>query len=416
MNVSVRFYLSGATPTATSQGLLEKRVVMSVTGQGERIICYTGFLIEEAYWNRKEQKFLDHHPDALGLNAWLNALRKTARDVYFSMSIKYGKPDRQEYRAMLKKYRLVPYGDMLRTFLLFMEDNATRWAPSTYLKIKSLFQHLRSFSEQYPVKISLESLDSQTLEAFRNYLAMKNMAVSTVRIYLNMMKWFLNWCHKKEYMINTDYRKFQNRLTGDQRQPAGNAPVYLTREELMQLWHFQPGDKDLERARDIYCLLAFSGLRFAELTSLLKTDVTNDKFTIRGLRSRTIPQNQFTRQICRRYENRFYAGNRFLPGYSVPTINKHLRRLASEAGLNRLIPVNKKSSLASRKLAAIFTISSAYHTFTVNCIRLGISAYVHAAWAGHSTTTHYRTIRRLVGSNDNDDIKKLNVWYEEASS
>ncbi len=411
MNIRIHFYRISNRDPGNDQG----RIIMSASGLGQRVICQTGLKSAGRYWDKKTQSFNTLMPDSAGLNAYLASLRKNARDLFISRAIRQEKPNPKEFRILIKKSGITPQGNLTGSYVLFMEENFTSWSVSTYGKSKSLLSHLRSFAENHPVKLTLESMDEQALQSFSNYLENVGLNLSTIKVYMDMLKWFLNWSLRKGRMINTGFRNF--RYNSDRENFPGKSAdkIFLSWDELMLLLDFESNDRKIERTRDIYCLIALSGIRYSEIMALEREDVSREAFRIGGRRKRSVPQNSFTLDITRKYENRYYPGNKYFPSVSVPTLNKYLGLLAKNAGINRLVPVYDAGKVSQINLPDVFTISSAYHTFTANCIRLGIPDVVSSVWTGKKSSAHYRNIREQLLNAEKRDIQKINALNEKTS-
>ena len=70
--------------------------------------------------------------------------------------------------------------------------------------------------------------------------------------------------------------------------------TYLTFKELMQFFNhkFSPNNKYLERARDLFCFMAFTSLRYSDLAQLKKAHITTrgiDLYTKKTSDHLTIP-------------------------------------------------------------------------------------------------------------------------------
>ena len=129
--------------------------------------------------------------------------------------------------------------------------------------------------------------------------------------------------------------------------------------------------------------MCFSGLRFSELQRLKREDISAEEVLIRktGKRVRRIPLNKYGREIYRSYENKYYLDNAVFPSMSIMTMNKYLKMIGKEAGLNRSVP----SAGSDGKRVALFTrltAGLAVNTFVANAVELEVPAELIAVFTG----------------------------------
>jgi hypothetical protein len=135
--------------------------------------------------------------------------------------------------------------------------------------------------------------------------------------------------------------------------------------------------------RDQFCFMCFTGLRFSELQNLRKEDVGEEDIVVRKKtgKLRRIPLNRQARAILEFYENRFYLNHAAFPAISPITLNKYLRVVGREAGLDRPVPGKEftggKVPLYER-LAAGFAV----HTFIANAVYMEIPPEIISGFTG----------------------------------
>jgi site-specific recombinase XerD len=407
-NPSVNFYLIKRNNNSEKQQNLY-RIIMSVSFGNKRLIHYTGILSNFIDWDKDLQQFTGINPDYLNLNAFLNNLRQSAVNIYCSISIKDSFVNINEFRRQLKKFKISPGYELIDALIRFMELNYKSWADSTYRKCKSLLNHLIRFRKSGHVTLILEAVDKEFMTNLVSYFKAQGLKHSSVRGYLNIMNWFLNWCVKQRMMINTNFRDFQLSNIHISEQESSKQDFYLNQEELSLLIKGEFEEIKIERVRDMFLFMVFSGCRFSEMILLKKEHINVDYIYFSGRNERKFPQNNFTRNITIRYQNKYYRDNRFFPAFSNITFNKYLRIMANQLGFERI--VKRKINGHDLVLKDNLTVNTASDTFLVNSILMDISLTQIQKWTGRNLEAKYKFLRNKLVKNEEAAINKLNSFY-----
>jgi site-specific recombinase XerD len=408
---SINFYLVKRNNISKEDSKMY-RLIMSVSFENKRLIHYPGVLSNFVDWNKDLQQFKGVNPEYLNLNAFLSNLRQSAINIYRSISIKDSVVNINDFRRQLRKYKISPGYELIEALIRFMELNYKSWSDSTYRKCKSLLNHLLRFREKEQTKLILEAVDAEFMTRLIEYFQALGLNHSSVKGYLNIMNWFLNWCVKQKLMINTLFRDFQLKKTYDVNLESPKLTIHLSREELSLISQRQFEDAKIERVRDMFMFMIFSGCRFSELILLRKENVSEEYIQFSGRNARKFPQNKFTREITHQYQNKYYRDNRFFPAFSNITFNKYLRIMADLSGLDRLV----KSSINGNDIAIknIITVNTAFETFMANAIMMDISLTQIQKWTGRNLLTKYKYLRNKLVKNDESAINKFNTFYQSS--
>lgn len=395
-----RFYLEKRNDSEGKLLVNDRPVLMSVTFNGERVMLGTGIKVDMNGWNTEKQRVKPSYPGAPGLNDWLDTLEDAAGKAWKAVSSDGSSPGPEQFREAYRRVRPSYSPGFFQVFFEFLESGYTRWSVSTYRKVRTIYNHLREFEDHAGCHISFRGLDESFLHQFSAFYAGKGNNRTTTRKAINILAWFLNWATRNGYNIYTGYRGFYRML---EQEPSVKAekPLYLLWDEVMQLLDDHPGSRKLERVRDLFCFMCLSGLRFTEIVSLRKEDVSDQEIMVRNSRGRVrkIPMNRYTREIYRRYENRYYLDNTAFPTMSIITFNKYLRIIGKEAGLgreteaadrpgNRGVEIRSPVPLHERLAAGI-----AVNTFIANALELEIPLEVISTFTGVNQDSRIRQIR-----------------------
>ena len=165
-----------------------------------------------------------------------------------------------------------------------------------FIKIKRLevtektiykFRHLKSLLEDYQ-KVEREKLDFNKItplffqKFFSFLIENKKMLNNTAHKNISFLKTFLIWANVNNYTFNNSYKSFRGKF-------ENNEVIYLTEEELMNLYNItdkdlvkynlqndvekKPGVETLLKVRDLFCFQCFTGVRFSDIENLSREDL-----------------------------------------------------------------------------------------------------------------------------------------------
>jgi integrase len=306
------------------------------------------------------------------------------------------RPDAELFRNIFRDLKPRYSTGFFDVFYRFMESGSSRWSTSTYRKVKTIYKHLREFEEYAAYKLTFRNLDDKFLEKFRAFYAEKGNGPSTTRKAVNILVWFLNWASGEGFHVDRSYRMFYGQLgefetAGSQDSRLG---LFLQWDELVRLSEFRGESRKTEWVRDLFCFMCFTGLNYNELQLLRKEDIGPDEIRIRKPtgRIRRVPMSEQARKIHRAYESRYYLNNTAFPTMSIITLNKYLRMLGREAGLDRMV-VSGDDSGDKVPLAERLTAGIAVHTFIANALELNVPPEVIASFTGVQKDSRVRRIK-----------------------
>lgn len=187
---------------------------------------------------------------------------------------------------------------------------------------------------------------------------------------IKVLKSFLNWALEKEYNTNREFEKFK----------AAEHDidiVFLTFEELMNLYNYQFESDRLSQARDFYCMGCFTGLRFSDLSKLHLANISEDHVILSIQKTKTqnhaIKLNKYAKAILGKYKGTIYEP---LPIISSQKFNEYIKECCELAKITQPFTIhwfvgNKKKTLTQPKYKFI-TSHTARKTFITNSLLLGM--------------------------------------------
>lgn len=379
---SIHFYLLKGAEGSSTEDRNVYRVIMSLCYSGKRMIYYTGMQAGIAEWDRETESYREFGDRGIDRNQYLRQLKETARVVYHSVAYKDVIPSPADLRKQLKAYRIMPGRDFFMEYLSFMERNSANWSSTSYLKCKSLYTHLSQFRSSYPVKICFASVNAHFMSAFCRYLSDKGLSPTSIKGYLGVLKWFLNDAYKQRFLFSDEFKTFRYYLPDIENEAQG---FWLNDSELATLSSLNDLHPRLERCRDAFLFMCYSGLSAGEFFRLRKSELNDEFIQFNGLKKRTIPHNKITLEIYKKYRDKYYLKDNFIKIFSIQSLNINLRVLATLANLDRKITVRRRGRLMNGSVCELITAGVARQTFIALSLRKGLNPVVAAKWSARKS-------------------------------
>jgi integrase len=387
-----RFYIEKRNDESGRLLVEERPVFMSVSFGGNRAIIGTGIKTDVNGWDSDLQQVKSSYPDSWGINSWLTTLRDTAERAMDALQHSENEVNVKHFRTMFQKLKPEFSSGFFDIFFQFMDSGMSRWNQSTYRKVRTIYKLLRDFEDQTGFRISFEKLDAQFLDSFTAFCTRKGYKNSTTYKAVSILVWFLNWASDQRFNVYREYKQFYKLM--EPLQTIKRNLLSLKWDELIRLKEYHPENRMMERARDLFCFMCFSGVRFSELQLLRKEDLNAKEVIVRkpAGRVRKVPLNKFGSEIYQKYENKYYLNNTAFPSMSIITMNKYLKRIGKESGLDRRVfsaaEEGERVALHTRLTAGI-----AINTFLANALELKVSVEVIAQFTGIRNDSRIRQIK-----------------------
>lgn len=388
-----RFYIEKRKDELGRVQLEKRPVFMTVSFEGKRVILATGIKVDINGWDFDLQRVSPSNPEATGLNNWMGTLEKIAERTMNSLRDSGKEVNSENFRALFRQLKPEYSNGFFDVFFHFMDEGLSRWSQATYRKVRSIYRLLREFEDQSAFGTSFEKMDKQYLHSFTKFCRQRSYKDSTTYKAVSILIWFLNWATDKGFNVYREYKQFY-KLMEPLKQTSRNT-LSLKWPELMGIKDHQSESRMMERARDLFCFMCFTGLRYSELQLLKKEDLTATEVMIRrqGGRFRLVPLNKFGKEIYHNYKNKYYRNNTAFPSISLVTMNKYLRQLGKEAGLKREVSISREGDQRV-PLYTCLTAGIAVNTFIVNAIELQIPAEFISEFTGVRNDSRVKKIKR----------------------
>lgn len=379
---------------------------LRVVYSGKRIELSTGFRIDRDKWDDKKRKvknnsFNKAKQSASDINAKLSEYDSELQKIFKKFELEDWIPERDEvkrlfHNAFSQDNRQINEKNFFDYVDLYGSEygKQSNWSLNMYSKLSTLKNHLQTLNPRASFGYFDENGLSQFVDYLQNVCKLRNNSIITL---VTLFKSFLRWTKKKGYNRISDFETFKPKLKSTQKKI-----IFLTQSELEKLKSYQipQNSSHLERARDVFLFLCYSGLRYSDVSNLKKTDIKKDYFEITTMKtndSLRIEFNKHTKTIIKKYEKVPYPNNNALPIVSNPRMIRCIRQLAELAGIDELIRITyykgaERIDEVIPKYKLLGT-HSGRRTFVCTALSLGISANVVMKWTGHSD---YKSMRPYI--------------------
>jgi len=376
---------------------------------------YLGQKVEVSKWSKEAQRCNTNsthgrkHIPATIINKRINFFEEYADSIFDNCN----EISTDEFKLKLNqaigkssKYVETIY-DKFDLFVNTMGDQ-NNWSSSTYKKFKTLKKHLQEFNPN----LSIDDLTKDTMQKFLKYLIGLNHRNTHIEKTFKFLRWFLRWLVENDY-YNGKAHLFKPNFKGVD--GSNKTLIYLTWNELLDLYNLELKEQYLDRIRDVFCFCCFTSLRYSDVKNLKKTDIKGDHFDIvtqKTTDALTIELNKYSRAILDKYKDSIFEQNAALPVISNQKMNQYLKDLANFAGINESITNvyysgNKRIIEVVEKWQLIST-HCGRRTFIVNALYLGIPAEVVMKWTGHADYSSMKPYIEIIDDLKSKEMNKFN--------
>ena len=388
-----------------------------LTYSGNRIELSTGLRIDRDKWDTKEKKVKKNCTNKLkqsasDINAKLSGYEFDLQNVFKKFEIEERIPTNEEVKHLFNQiYSDNKTNSKKKGFFEYLDEfilengKQKNWTDKTYSKFETVKNHLKNFNS----KSTFSYFDDRGLTSYVEFLReRREMRNSTIDNQVSFLKWFLKWAYSKGYNNNLAYQTFKPKLKTTQKKI-----IFLTPEELKKIKEFNipQTKKYLERVRDVFLFLCYSGIRYSDAFNLKKTDIKDAYFEITTVKtndSLIIELNKNTKEILEKYKDIPFQGNKALPVISNQRMNEYIQELGKLTEIEEPIRITyykgnerKDEVIPKHKL---LSTHAGRRTFICNALSLGIPVNVVMKWTGHSD---YKSMKPYIDIADNIKVNAM---------
>jgi len=387
-------------------------VLLYFSFDGKRLQVNTGEKINFDQWDIEKQRVGVSVPGSQQVNACLELLADEVIQIYREARAVGIQPGPEYLRKNLKARPRRTSHSFFEILMRFINSNSEKWSIHTFRKIKTNYNHLREFETQTGYRIDFNRINQDFYERYIQFFLDKGHTNATVYKNLMVLKWFLNWATRKGYNKQTFYRDYQ--FPWEHSYKADPVDYYLEWDEIMKLYHASIPDENSDHARNIFCFLCFTGLKYSDLRSITTNMITEKGIRLLHRRSDAfIPFNKFSSEIISKYQQES-SGSQIFPVMHIVTFNRLIKQVGKTAGLTipfqlTLKNENEKQAKEVPKYQVLST-KVARNSFIVNSLQLGIPIQVIIQITGLKTLTGISKFIQSTAIELEQEIAKFDLW------
>lgn len=393
-------------------------------GQGSTASFGAGFMIRADGWDRKGQRCIrgSEHGREGNIASWIVNARLeemerrahevmakcedtvTPHEVRFLMNRALGRncPDKKE--AALESFDENQH--LCQWLERFVEEQSLMkgWKKSTRNKYRELTGYLKSFDPE----CKLDEVNDGWLQEFLASLLDAGLRNVTIVKMLDMLNWFLRWADAHGKMKDHSWQQFKPMLKCLPRKV-----LFLTREELMRVLCLDLCcTAELDDARDLFCLLCFTSLRYSDLSQLKCLQVKEDHIelvTQKTSHPLIIELNHYSKAILLKHQGRHtpYA----MPRMNIQRLNLLIKEIGRRANLNEMVQmvwyVGSERRESVNPKWKLLSSHCGRRTFICNSLSMNIPAETVMRWTGHSS---YKSMKPYIAVADETRRQEMKKW------
>ncbi|PWN58996.1 integrase [Chryseobacterium viscerum] len=384
---------------------------MRITYASNRLEIFTGIRVDRNKWDSQKKKvkantFNKLMQSASDINGKLSDYETEIHNIFKKFELEEEIPTKEEVRFIFNSVFVtekskISSKNFFDYYDEFITDNGRlkNWSESTFAKLATVKNHLSEFKHKLSFSFFNEKGLTLYSEFLRDNLKMRN---STIEKQISFLKWFLKWAKAKGYNKNLAFETYKPKLKSTQKKI-----IFLTQEELKKLndYEIPAGKNYLERVRDVFLFLCYSGIRYSDAFNLKRSDVKDEYIEITTQKtadSLIIELNKKSKEILEKYNEIPFPNNKALPVISNQKMNEYIQELAKLAEIDEPIRLtyykgNKRIDEVVPKYDLLGS-HAGRRTFICTALSLGIPVNVIMKWTGHSD---YKSMKPYIDIADN---------------
>ena len=296
------------------------------------------------------------------------------------------------------------------------EKTGRKFSRFTLGGYKNTLKILKDFSAKYDVPTDFDVIDMDWYHSFVSYLTKDlNLATNTIGNQIKIVKVILNDATERGLNNNQVFRSRKFRKVTEMRDE-----IYITEEELGALENIDLShDNKLDRVRDAFLILCYSGLRYSDLANLTKDNIQDDYIKFRSVKTGqmvVVPIHRAVKVIIEKYKD---TSNTSLPPlYSNVKFNLHLKELGKlipAFDVDVIVRYTKGGAFLeeTKKKYELIKTHSGRRTFATLSYKQGIPSRVIMSATGHRTEASF--IKYIKTSPIEDATLLQGYWAKEGN-
>lgn len=407
----MKYYFELRKDKEDKSGLIPIRLIVKDSASNTRIRKNTIAKTKIEDWDHensyiKNSKNNIFYNEYLEFNRAINSTKDKVDKVFnyfryneipFSKNIFLKKFDEGDFKVSI---------EFFEAFDEYIETSKLTKADSTIVKIRAVKKFLIYFAEFTSYELRLDNIDFRFEETFMDYCFNQKQTLNNYYAKIvKTLKAFLNWAYNRGYHSSLDFKKIKSKENDIE-------VVYLTIDELMKLYNHKFKNSSKDRARDMFCFLAFTGQRHSEIYRLKNANIEGEYLNFTVKKTKTVDHRVYlvkqARELIKKYQDSIYFP---IPRITSQKLNTRIQECCEDIGLTQEVILTryigaKEISQTFRK-CDIITSHVGRKTFITNSLVLGIPERVVRSISNHKDE---KSFRKYVNISESHKQKELDKW------
>lgn len=359
--------------------------------QNNRVMVSTGLKCEDKQWNDKANKLRLVSADDYRLDAQVSDFVNQVATVLQSNP----KAPNEQIKELIKNpVREITVRDVGE---LFLEHIRNTGSPAKHSRYTTIIDRLHTIAPQ----LTWGDINMKLYDKILKWYHANDYGVNTIGRHITYFKTFFTWAAQRGYLKDLQFQNFKSFSRESE-------VIYLNETELQQVATAPMKTDQLDRVRDLFVFMCYTGLRHSDAVSLrpahfhenmvVKTSIkTNDPDMV-------IPLVGHSLRIAEKYQYQ-------LPKISSQKMNDNLRKIGEAAGIDK--PTATTAHKASGKVERILpkyelmTSKMARKTFVTLSLQKGMPADVIMSITGHKK---HEVMRKYLKVANTLKFKEMGKW------
>ena len=283
------------------------------------------------------------------------------------------------------------------------------WSSVVHHRYERVWQNLIDCDPE----VSFDTLNKDKMIELKDwYVKVKKDRNRTITRQFRTLKSILRWMKANGYPVQESAIEYRLHMTVTKKNVT-----YLTREELNHFFKFQfPGNlRHLERARDLFCFMAFTSLRYSDLARLKHANITSkgiDLYTKKTSDHITIPIIDDAKELLDKYADYKPKNGNLFPVPSSQKLNDYIKEAAKLAGLDREVIdtyyIGTERHDDVQKIHEILSCHDGRRTFVCCSLAFGIPAAIVMSITGHKDYESMKPYIEIANDTKRFEMEKWN--------
>ncbi len=384
-------------------GEKETAVFLLFYFKGERLKYSINEKILPELWDKKAQRAKEGRkfPGYSEFNTKLDTISYRARNAFRKFENDKARiPTKGEFKEVLDREfgrgNEIEVKDLFAFIEKFIERARLRVNVKTGKAISEATIHvyevtlrlLKDFKRYTSRRVDFDTIDLEFYDTFMEYMIeQKGFSNNTLGKHIKTLKVFLSDAQERGIVVNMAYKSRRFRVLTE-----NTDSIYLTEAELQELEQLDLStDLKLDRARDLFLIGCWTGLRFSDFSILSQENIVGDFIEMKTQKTGetvVIPIHKVVKDIFTKYKTE--------QGYSWPepvsnvSMNSYLKTLGEMVeGLHETTPIGITKggtyAVTNYKKYDLITTHTARRSFATNLYKDGVSALTIMKITGHRT-------------------------------